>query len=136
MKFLLPYKILLAIVVSYFFYSYTIYTQKMDTEKAKKTISPLALEGKKVFQKYNCVSCHQMYGLGGYLGPDLTNTISEKGEVYARTILKYGTAKMPNFHLNDHEITSLIDLLKEVDSSGTFPVKNFDITWFGTIKEK
>ena len=60
-------------------YTYFVYTQESVSKYGNNTISSLACEGKIVFQKYNCISCHQLYGLGGYLGPDLTNVISEKG---------------------------------------------------------
>ncbi len=35
-----------------------------------------AAAGKLLYQKYNCQACHQIYGLGGYMGPDLTNVYS------------------------------------------------------------
>ncbi len=132
----LPIKVLLIIVLAYFAYSYAIYSQNMHTKSASETISPLAMQGKDVFQKYNCISCHQMYGLGGYLGPDLTNTISEKGEVYAEVFLRNGSNRMPNYNLNEEEIYSLLAFLRALSSSGEFPVKEFDVSWYGTIEEK
>nr|WP_088227017.1 c-type cytochrome [Desulfosporosinus sp. FKB] len=32
-----------------------------------------AVEGKLVWQKHNCISCHTLFGNGGYVGEDLTN---------------------------------------------------------------
>ncbi|HET7091069.1 MAG TPA: c-type cytochrome [Anaerolineae bacterium] len=31
-----------------------------------------AVDGKRVFQAYNCMGCHTMLGNGAYFGPDLT----------------------------------------------------------------
>ena len=75
--------------------------------------------GKLLYQKHNCTSCHQLYGLGGYLGPELTTVISPdgKGELYAKAFIKYGTQKMPDFHLNDEEVNDLLEYLKCVDGS-------------------
>ncbi len=133
---ILPIKILLFIILAYFVYSFAIYNQVMHTEVARKSISPLAVKGKDVFQKFNCISCHQIYGLGGYIGPDLTNTISEKGEAYAEAFLRNGSLRMPNFNLNDTQVEALIEMLKAVDSSGSFPAKDFDVSWYGTIQKK
>ena len=77
------------------------------------------VQGKLLFQKHNCTACHQLYGLGGYLGPELTTLMSQqgKGEIYADAILKFGTEKMPNFHLNEMERKQLIAYFKYVDST-------------------
>ena len=32
--------------------------------------------GQQLYQESNCTACHQIYGLGGYMGPDLTNVVS------------------------------------------------------------
>lgn len=78
-----------------------------------------AKEGKQIFQKYNCSACHQLYGLGGFLGPELTTVISDstRGEIYAMAILRSGTSRMPQFHLKDKEIDQLISFLKYVDTT-------------------
>lgn len=97
-----------------------------------------AQEGKLLFQEYNCTACHQLYGLGGYMGPDLTNIISAegKGELYAKAFLMNGTQRMPNFQLTENEITALVSYLKYIDKTGISPVKFFEINLDGTITEK
>ncbi|MBK9283025.1 MAG: cytochrome c [Sphingobacteriaceae bacterium] len=94
-----------------------------------------ASRGKLLFQEYNCIACHQIYGLGGYMGPDLTNVISEKskGKDYAQFFLKYGSNRMPNFNLNETEINDLLSYLAVVDQTGISPVKKFNTTFLGTI---
>mgnify|MGYP006267647119 CR=1 FL=1 len=76
-------------------------------------------KGKELYQQYNCQSCHQIFGLGGYLGPELTTIISDKtkGPAFAKIILQNGAVRMPNFHLKENEIDEIIDYLKYVDSN-------------------
>ena len=85
-----------------------------------------------LWQEKNCQSCHQMYGLGGYMGPDLTNVSSEKGAEYMKGFIKNGTAKMPNFKLEDQQVADLISFLAWVDKSGKSAVKAEDVHWTGT----
>jgi len=75
--------------------------------------------GKLVFQHYNCSACHQLYGLGGYLGPDLTTVMSQpgKGAGYVRGVLKTGTQRMPDFKLSDENIRALVGFLSYVDQT-------------------
>jgi nitric oxide reductase subunit C len=91
--------------------------------------------GLALFQEKNCIACHQLYGLGGHMGPDLTNVVSAegKGPDYARTFIENGTSKMPNFNFNETQVAALIQFLGFVDSSGTYPPKNPEITWYGTV---
>jgi len=97
--------------------------------------STKAIQGKKLFQEYNCISCHQVYGLGGYMGPELTNIMSDtnKGEIYAKAFIKNGTQKMPNFKLSDEQIVCLIEYLKEVDISGLSPNYKHSISKTGYV---
>ncbi len=101
--------------------------------KRERLLSDKAYQGKLVFQKYHCIACHQLYGLGGFMGPDLTNVISRSGEAYVKTILQYGTARMPRLGLTQEEIEAVVAFLKAVDSSGRFPLKKdeYKIQWYG-----
>lgn len=95
-------------------------------------------EGKLIFQKYNCISCHQLYGLGGYMGPDLTNVISTKGKGadYARAFIASGTQKMPNFYMSKEEIDRLLAYLTDVSKTGISPVVDFETNYDGSIEIK
>ncbi len=96
------------------------------------------ITGWKLWQEKNCQSCHQIYGLGGYLGPDLTNVASKngKGANYMRVFIQNGTGRMPNFHLNDSEINDLIVYLSWVDKSGKTTVTSDAVQWTGTFDIK
>lgn len=91
--------------------------------------------GKMVWQQYNCTACHQVYGLGGFLGPDLTNTYSQKGPVYIKAFLGNGTATMPNFHLTGKEVSALLDYMRSLDASGKADPRTFTINKDGTIEQ-
>jgi nitric oxide reductase subunit C len=98
-------------------------------------MSSEARAGQAVYQQYNCVACHQFYGLGGYMGPDLTNVISNRGEAYARAFISAGTARMPNFDLREEEVTALVSYLAFVDQTGTYPLQEYAIQWTGGVAQ-
>ena len=126
------YKIFLIILLagSFLYYSFTLYS-RLPVQTT--TVNAGALKGKILWQQYNCNSCHQVYGLGGYLGPDLTNVYSRKGGDYITAFLKSGTEIMPNFHLQKNEINYLLAYLKNIDQSGKSDPRTFTIKKDGTI---
>ena len=122
----------LLLVIGFLFYSLFLYSSLPVKDYS---ITKEAIQGKFLWQKYNCNACHQVYGLGGYLGPDLTNAYSLRGKEYIKAFLNYGTASMPNFKLNDQDINSLLAFLKNIDASGKADPKSFTINYDGTIKQ-
>jgi nitric oxide reductase subunit C len=106
--------------VLYSLYSIIVYTKGTDNAVAITAADQLKIsKGKKLFQQYNCIACHQLYGLGGYLGPELTTAYSDKtrGELYMKAFLKAGGQRMPNFHFKDDEVDAIISYLKYVDTT-------------------
>ena len=89
--------------------------------------------GQRIYQQNNCMACHQFYGLGGYMGPDLTNVVSSKGAAYARAFLISGTERMPNFGFNDEEMDDLVAFLEFVDTMGTYQAPSYELSWYGTV---
>jgi nitric oxide reductase subunit C len=98
--------------------------------------SAAALAGFDIWQAKNCQACHQIYGLGGSMGPDLTNIISDttKGGAYASAFIKVGSQKMPNFNFSDTDINKLIAFLTWVDKSGRSVVPADKVNAFGNYK--
>ena len=90
--------------------------------------------GKKVWLKYNCHSCHQIYGLGGFLGPDLTNLMSRSDSNYLKALVSSGTQVMPKFKIKEQELTDLIYFLNCVDSTGTSDPRTLKATIYGAIE--
>lgn len=124
--------VLSILISSFLFYSFSIY---VSLPQMSKTLPARVSKGKLVWQQYNCVACHQVYGLGGYLGPDLTNAYSKKGPDYIKIFLKNGTVTMPNFHLSDEEIEALAAYLRQIDASGSADPRSFTIKFNGTIQQ-
>lgn len=109
--------VFLVLFCSYAAYSGWVYTR--GTEQTTAAISTQAAAGKQLWQQNNCSSCHQLYGLGGYLGPDLTNIISDpkRGSSYAKAFIAGGGATMPKFHLNEEQVEAVVAYLAYVDES-------------------
>jgi nitric oxide reductase subunit C len=95
------------------------------TRPAIDMIPPRAPEGKQVWLKHNCQACHQIYGLGGYLGPDLTNVVEDRGAPHIRKVIQAGFRDMPRFELTDSEMDDLLVYLAYVGRSGRFPLKKW-----------
>lgn len=101
-------------------------------------VPPLSEQGRQgqvLFQQHNCIACHQFYGLGGYMGPDLTNVISNRGEAYTRAFLASGTARMPDFDLSPDEVSALVAYLEFVDGTGRYPAQEYEVSWYGTVAQ-
>jgi len=115
-------------------YSALVYTATPNITPGIR-ISESIRQGQVLYQKHNCVACHQFYGLGGYMGPDLTNVISARNVSYARAFIANGSLRMPDFDLQPAEIDALVAYLVFVDASGTFPSENYEIYWHGAVVE-
>ncbi|MGB4844425.1 MAG: cytochrome c [Ferruginibacter sp.] len=125
--------VLVVLLVSFLSYTAFLYTDlPVKYNPAKND----ADAGKLVWQQYNCNACHQVYGLGGYLGPDLTNVYSLRGQEYIKAFVKTGTGAMPQFFLSDEETISLLSFLKDIDASGKADPKTFTLNYDGTIEQK
>lgn len=123
--------VLVLFVAAYLIYSFTLYT---SLPVKQCLVDKRAENGKLVWQKYNCNSCHQLYGLGGYIGPDLTNVYSKRSEAFIKAFLKNGTTAMPNFNINDYEMDCLLKYFNTIDNSGKSDPRNFRINNDGTIE--
>lgn len=128
--------ILLCLVTTY---NIVLYTQS-DSGSSAPIMSEKALDGERLWQENNCAACHQLYGLGGYLGPDLTNAISHpnKGREYVKAFFNSGVKSMPDFNFSEEEKEALAHFLTHVDNTGFYPNRNaeFDYTGWVTIEYK
>lgn len=124
--------VLVGLIVLFFSYSLLLYFQDYPESLPANN---LAIEGKNIWQTKNCASCHQIYGLGGHLGPDLTNVYSKRQEVYIQSFLKTGTKVMPNFHLSDSEIDALMAFFKYMNQTGSAAPDSYKLHYDGTISQ-
>lgn len=128
--------IFLILSILFLAYSFSIYLQPFNTTENNSLNKELVSQGRLVWQKYNCQSCHQFYGLGGYLGPDLTNFMSKpgRGEPFLKAMVKSGIKQMPAFDLTDDEIHELAEFLNATDISGNADPRTFKTNDFGMIE--
>ena len=116
--------VILLLIVVFSVYNISVYT--VNDYKHPVKLSETALQGQMLWQENNCWSCHQIYGLGGYLGPDLTNIYSNpnKGAGYIKAFLNSGVKSMPNFDFSEGQKEAIVSYLKHIDSTGFYP--NFE----------
>ncbi len=117
-------------------YNIFIYTSNDSETPVKLTTE--AMLGQQLWQENNCWSCHQVYGLGGYLGPDLTNIFStpNKGPYYIKAFLNSGIKSMPKFNFTEDEKEAIVTYLRHIDSTGYFPNYEADFKVNGWVELK
>lgn len=111
-------------------YSLHLYMSPAGTGK----LTVKAEKGKQVWQASNCHTCHQLYGLGGYLGPDLTNVYQRGGPAYIKAMVTVGSRSMPAYAMSNQDLQSLVAFLEEVDRSGSADPADYEIQPGGMIK--
>lgn len=126
--------VLLFMMSVFLFYNFIIYTSKEDYGTIH--LSEKAIQGETIWLENNCNSCHQFYGLGGYLGPDLTNIYSKRDEDNIKAMLNSGVNAMPKFSFKENEKEALVQFLKEVDQTGYYPNDEASIEYNGWVEIK
>lgn len=91
-----------------------------------QNLSEEVVQGKRVWQKYNCNDCHTILGFGGYYAPDMTKVYTRIGTVGIQerlkkpeVILAKSWRKMPQQNLKDDEIKQVIAFFKWVSEIDT-----------------
>lgn len=128
--------IIIVLILIFCVYNFFVYTSKENRKPVM--LSTIAIQGQTLWQNNNCWSCHQIYGLGGYLGPDLTNIYSNpnKGEKYIKAFLNSGVKSMPKFRFTEAEKVAIVAFLQQIDSTGYFPNKESVIKPNGWVELK
>ena len=116
--------VMLLLLTIFAIYNIILYTS--GASQNDKKLSKKALNGQELWQEHNCTACHQFYGLGGYLGPDLTNVFSDslKTQNDLKNIINSGILSMPKYSFTDKELDEIIAFLKAVDQTGYYPNNN------------
>lgn len=81
-------------------------------------LSETAQHGRRIWYAKNCQSCHQLYGFGGFLGPDLTNAAPGLTSERMNTVLTEGSGTMPAFQMSPDEIEAVTQFLIAMDHTG------------------
>ncbi|MCG8527635.1 MAG: cytochrome c [Opitutales bacterium] len=97
---------------------------------------PFAPKGKSLWQQHNCSSCHSLFGVGGHIGPDLTNVHSRMGSSYIEYILERGKHKMPSYQLSLEERESLLQFFAYYDRLGKYPLNSVTREYLGSFTKE
>lgn len=117
--------VLMALLVAAFLtQTALVYTD--DTGRDGTGLSALAQDGRGVWLDNNCQSCHQLYGFGGFLGPDLTNAARRLTDKRLDEILTVGAGQMPAFGLSAGEISSVRAWLTALDATGVGQLRAYE----------
>ncbi len=119
--------LLVSLVAVFFLQGWLVYTDPAG--RATAALSGQASAGRDVWHRHNCQSCHQIYGFGGFLGPDLTNATERLTRARVDTVLTIGAGQMPAFDLSDADRRAIEAFLAEVHETGRGqlpPYRGFD----------
>lgn len=86
--------------------------------KGHPMLTELEGRGRQVFLAHNCYACHQIYGFGGFLGPDLTNVAQRLPRARLDELMTRGSLQMPAFHLPADDIDAIEAYLRAIDRTG------------------
>ena len=104
-------KVMLSVlVVSFAVQTGLVYSDDVDIQ-----LSEDAVEGRKLFHDGSCQVCHQLWGQGGFLGPDLTNAASRVDQTRLVSLLTVGSGQMPAFEYDKTQIAHMRAFLEEID---------------------
>lgn len=104
-------KVLLSVLVV----SFAIQTGLVYSDDVDLVLSDAAVQGRKLFHDGACQVCHQFWGQGGFLGPDLTNAASRVDETRLASLLTVGSGQMPAFGYTDEQIRQMRAFLQAID---------------------
>lgn len=104
-------QILLALLVA----AFAIQTALVYSDERAAPLNEAAIRGRELWHANACQVCHQIYGNGGFLGPDLTNAASRVDTIRLRSLLTEGSGQMPAFHFAEQEIADLRAYLEALD---------------------
>jgi nitric oxide reductase subunit C len=104
-------KILMAFLVA----AFAVQTALVYSDEPTGPIDDDAIRGRELWHDNGCQVCHQLYGQGGFLGPDLTNAYSVVDTARLRSLLTIGSGQMPAFDMSESEIRDIRAFLQSMD---------------------
>jgi len=115
----------------FFYMSYDTIANHKDKQTNAQNITAEVIEGKHLFDNYNCMGCHTIMGEGAYYAPELTKVYDRRGPEWIKIFLDDpqamfpGERKMTDYNFTDKEKEHLIAFFKwigEMDLNG-FPAE-------------
>ena len=95
--------------------AFGVQTTLVYTDERQDPLSEDALRGRTLWHQNACQVCHQLYGQGGFLGPDLTNAASRVDASRLESLLTVGSGQMPAYRFTDEQIADLAAYLEALD---------------------
>lgn len=94
------------------------------SSRLSEPMSEEAIAGKQVWQKHDCVSCHTLFGNGGYVGADMTHIVAERGSKNVLNYLVRPPVMPPNLKqhhpgLSGPEATKIVQYFEYLDKIPT-----------------
>lgn len=104
-----------------------------DTHKAlpqrdnRANLTEQAIQGKRLWEEYNCLGCHTLLGEGAYYAPELGNVyIRYGGKEGIKAFIQSrpangipGRRSMPQFNFTDEELEAIAEFLKYASEINT-----------------
>jgi nitric oxide reductase subunit C len=89
----------------------------------RENLTPQVVQGKRVWEKNDCIGCHTLLGEGAYYAPELGNVYQRRGgdagggvfikaHIRAMPTNTPRRRKMPQFNLTTEELDALVAFLK------------------------
>lgn len=85
------------------------------SDERSEPLSADATAGRQLWHRHACQTCHQLYGQGGFLGPDLTNAASRVDSTRLVSLLTVGSGQMPPLDYSLTEVAQMAAFLEEID---------------------
>lgn len=108
----------LAVACSFFVQAALVWTNAGDRPGSTVALSSNAREGQTIFRSHGCQSCHALFGMGGFLGPDLTNAARRVPPARFAELLQDGSGPMPAYHLDGLQRAAVFAYLEAINATG------------------
>jgi nitric oxide reductase subunit C len=95
--------------------AFGVQTALVYTDERQDPLSDIELRGRALWHENACQVCHQIYGQGGFLGPDLTNVASRLDDSRLGSLLTVGSGQMPAYRFGPEEVDDLSAYLGALD---------------------
>jgi len=100
-------------------------TAALPKRDNRQNLTPEVVRGKHIWETNNCIGCHTLLGEGAYFAPELGNVYKRRGGDFIKGWMKAmptgapGRRQMPQFNLNEQQLTDLVAFLKYASEINT-----------------
>lgn len=95
--------------------AFGVQTALVYSDERQEPLTGAALRGRGLWHENACQVCHQLYGQGGFLGPDLTNAASRVDASRLGSLLTVGSGQMPALHFSEEQVADMSAYLRALD---------------------